>query len=95
MRRYARRELKYNLRGRLESLPVVATIPATSAGSLVQLNAYEATEYLNIDEGMGGAAIDFYLRMVCDYANRWHQRKDPTRQYTTVGVSNLLDVVLR
>lgn len=99
-RKVAIRKHRYNLRqtlaANLIAQDIIAVVPETSAGSGLDLDAWEATDYLNVEaEGMGGGPVDFYLRIVCDYANRSHQRSNPARDYTTVGVSRPLDVVPR
>lgn len=90
-RKEAVRRHKYNLKkepANQKAQPIIADILQTSAGSGLDLDAYEATHYLNVElEGMGGGAVNFYLRIVCDYANRWHQRSNPARRYTRIGVS--------
>lgn len=64
-----------------------AAIPETSAGSDLDISAVDATIHQNMSQGLNGATIDGHLRMVCNYANEWHQRMDPDRNYTGVGVS--------
>ncbi|KAJ0108174.1 hypothetical protein J7T55_000139 [Diaporthe amygdali] len=64
---------------------IVASIPETSAGSELDIFADDATVHQNFMNGLHGSLIDGHLRIVCNYANEWHQRKDPTRNYTGVG----------
>ncbi|KAG6354595.1 hypothetical protein INS49_004613 [Diaporthe citri] len=65
--------------------PIGASIPETSAGSDLDILAVDATIHQSISQGLNGATIDGHLRMVCNYANEWHQRMDPSRNYTGVG----------
>lgn len=64
-----------------------ASVPETSAGSDLDISAVDATSHQNMWRGLNGATIDGHLRMVCNYANEWHQRMDPSRNYTGVNVS--------
>lgn len=64
-----------------------ASVPETSAGSDLDISAVDATMHQNMFKGLNGGAIDAHLRMVCNYANEWHQRMDPSRKYTGVNVS--------
>lgn len=73
--------------------PIGAVIPETSAGSDLDILAVDATVHQSISQGLNGATIDGHLRMVCNYANEWHQRMDTSRNYTGVGVSNSARVV--
>lgn len=75
--------------------PIGATIPETSAGSDLEILAVDATIHQSYSQGLSGATIDGHLRMVCNYANEWHQRMDPTRNYTGVGVSKSATRVTR
>lgn len=75
--------------------PIGASIPETSAGSDLDILAVDATVHQNLMQGLNGATIDGHLRVVCNYANEWHQRMDPTRDYTGVGVSNSARVAMR
>lgn len=75
--------------------PIGASIPETSAGSDLVISAVDATIHQSMSQGLNGAAIDGHLRMVCNYANEWHQRMDPTRNYTGVDVSNSVWVAKR
>lgn len=72
-----------------------ASIPETSAGSDLKILAVEATVHHSMSQGLNGGTIDGHLRMVCNYANEWHQRMDPSRNYTGVDVSNSPWVVMR
>lgn len=65
-----------------------AQVPETGAGSELNMSAREATIHIDWTQGLSGAAIDGHLRLVCNYANEWHQRMDPARNYTGVGVSH-------
>lgn len=67
--------------------PIVTAIPETSAGSDLDIYADDATSHQNLANGLDGSLIDGHLRMVCDYANRWHEQRNPTRNYTGVNVS--------
>lgn len=62
-------------------------IPETSAGSDLDMSALDATIHIDWFQGVNGAAIDGHLRMVCNYANEWHQRMNPARDYTGINVS--------
>lgn len=79
-----------NTRMRHLNQEIVASIPETSAGSELDIFADDATVHQNLMNGLHGSLIDGHLRIVCNYANEWHQRKDPTRNYTGVSVSSFL-----
>lgn len=68
--------------------PIGAIIPETSAGSDLDILAVDATLHHSLAKGLPGSVIDGHLRMVCNYANEWHQRNDPSRNYTGAGVSD-------
>lgn len=69
--------------------PTGASIRETSAGSDVDVLAVQTTAHQSLSQGLDGGALDVHLRMVCNYANEWHQRTNPTRDYTGVNVSIL------